>query len=123
MKLLVVDPSRVVQSFCAEVCAGLGYQVETCSNGHQAMDKLDEGNFDVVIINPLIKKNSGLELVYEANSYNDLKDIKWILIADNTSILKENAEQLESIGVAAIISRVNLNKDLLANTVKALVHA
>lgn len=123
MKALVIDPSKVVQDFCVAVCSSLGMSASTCSNGHQAMDLLDSGEYELVIVNPLIKKNSGLELIYEANSYNDLQGIKWVLLADNPEVYKANIDQLATLGVVSVMARTNLSTKNLHGTLKALVHA
>jgi PAS domain S-box-containing protein len=48
-RILVVDDSRFVRGFVAEILAAAGYDVDEAEDGAQALKRLDAATFDVVV--------------------------------------------------------------------------
>ncbi|MCA9349000.1 response regulator [Candidatus Saccharibacteria bacterium] len=119
MKLLVVDQSTVVRSFCSKTIEELGHRAYTASNSHLAIKLLDENIIDGCIINAHLPGNSGLELIYEMRSYKDLADLPITLMAED-KIARDFAIQLDKLKVVTIIQRSELSESTLARVVAVM---
>lgn len=62
-KILVVDDESAIRAMLAEALALFDYEVETAANGVQALEKLKEGPFDMVLSDINMPRMGGFELL------------------------------------------------------------
>jgi two-component system, cell cycle response regulator len=62
-KILVVDDEQSIRDLLSEALVHLGHEVETACNGSEAIAKLKEGKFDIIITDIIMPKMDGLELI------------------------------------------------------------
>jgi DNA-binding NtrC family response regulator len=61
--VLVVDDEESVRTFLAELLGSAGYQVRCASSGAQALEMLEGGSFDAVLLDVVMPEMSGLEVL------------------------------------------------------------
>jgi two-component system, NtrC family, response regulator AtoC len=61
--VLVVDDEESVRTFLAELLGNAGYQVRCASSGTQALEMLQGGSFDAVLLDVVMPEMSGLEVL------------------------------------------------------------
>jgi two-component system response regulator AtoC len=61
--VLVVDDEESVRTFLAELLGSAGYQVRSASSGAQALQMLEGGSFDAVLLDVVMPEMSGLEVL------------------------------------------------------------
>ena len=61
--ILVVDDEESIRILYAEELADEGYQVSTVGSAAEAVSKLEEGDFDLVVLDIKLKNESGLDLL------------------------------------------------------------
>lgn len=62
-RLLVVDDETNIRILYSEELADEGYEVVTAANTTEAIDRLQEAPFDLVILDIKLKNESGIELL------------------------------------------------------------
>lgn len=62
-RLLVVDDEANIRILYAEELADEGYEVVTASNTAEAVEKLQQTSFDLVILDIKLKNENGIELL------------------------------------------------------------
>jgi len=62
-RLLVVDDEANIRLLYAEELKEEGYEVVTAANITEAMDKLQDGTFDLAVLDIKLKNESGIELL------------------------------------------------------------
>jgi len=62
-RVLLAEDDAQVRAFMAEALAFLGFEVEVAGDGAQALDKLGEAAFDIVLTDHRMPGLGGLELV------------------------------------------------------------
>jgi len=67
-KILVVDDEKVILDIMSDFLGSEGYQVVTASNAKQALQRLEEGEFDLVLTDLKMPGMSGMELLEEIKS-------------------------------------------------------
>lgn len=62
-KLLVIDDEANIRLLYAQELADEGYEVTTAASATEAVEKLDGGRFDLVVLDIKLKNESGIELL------------------------------------------------------------
>lgn len=80
-KVLVVDDSDDVRKLVSKLVERGGYQAELAKNGIEGMDKVREIKPDLVILDILMPKQSGIRMYHELKTDEALKDIPVIMLS------------------------------------------
>lgn len=109
--ILMVDDQEEVLTMTATMLERLGYDVQTASNGLEALDRLREEpeEFDLVLTDHNMPKMTGLELVKEAHL--DFPDLPFVLLSGYS---KKKLEELmdEHEAIKAILRKPVSQKQL-----------
>ncbi len=65
MRILIVDDDRSLLEQLQQILAGQHYDVETAANGGEALDKMYESSFDLVVLDIMMPKVDGLSVLEE----------------------------------------------------------
>jgi two-component system alkaline phosphatase synthesis response regulator PhoP len=79
-KILVVDDEEVIRKFLRIQLAKLGYEVAEAADGEQALEKLGENDFDLLICDILMPNKNGWEVIKEVRSNPKTQDIPVIVL-------------------------------------------
>ena len=63
IRILIVDDEEIVIRSCTRILDGSGYLVDSASNGPDALRKVEEGNVDIVVLDIMMPKMDGLEVL------------------------------------------------------------
>jgi signal transduction histidine kinase len=80
-RILVVDDNSVNRSMLAEHVAALGHATATAENGRQALERLREEPFDLVLMDVLMPEMSGFEALRQMRAEGGLRQIPVIMIS------------------------------------------
>lgn len=111
-RILVVDDQEGIRRLLEETCTILGYEAETAASGKEALEKLEERSFALILIDMKMPGLNGLETLKKILALNN--SVRTVLMTGyGESYLLEEALQL---GVSDIIQKpfdLNEIKDLL----------
>lgn len=79
-KVLIVDDDPDIRTFNTTVVEENGYTALEASNGEDAMKMIKEEKPDLVVLDILMPRQSGIRLYRELKTSKDLKDISVILL-------------------------------------------
>ncbi|WP_457551184.1 response regulator transcription factor [Desulfobacula sp.] len=65
MKILIVDDEQILLDQLRQAFEGQRYMVETALDGEQALDKLFDAPFDLIILDTMLQKQDGLSVLRE----------------------------------------------------------
>lgn len=84
-KVLIVDDEEVIRKTLRVHLGKMGYELQEAMDGVEAMDKLRNGSFDLLICDILMPKKDGWEVLKEVRSDPKTKELPVILLtAKNT---------------------------------------
>ena len=79
--VLVVDDDSVNRLLLARSLEREGHRVATAEDGHKALENLRADSFDVVLLDVLMPKMDGFEVLAQMQADNDLRRIPVIMIS------------------------------------------
>lgn len=62
-RILVTDDDACILRLVATILRRAGYDVDTAVNGHQALEKINETDYDVVVLDLMMPELSGFEVL------------------------------------------------------------
>lgn len=65
-RILIVDDSKLSRTFCTDILAEDGFDVETASSGMEALNLLKARDFDLVILDLILPDISGQEVLHRS---------------------------------------------------------
>lgn len=109
MKVLVVDDEKLIRNIIVEYCHNEGYLTEEAEDGLEAIEKVKEHDYDIIILDLMMPKLDGY------SCYGELKKIKNI----PTIILSARSEEADKLlgfdlGVDDYMTKPFSPKELMA---------
>lgn len=99
--ILLVDDSPFFKKFIPPSLAQAGYRVETASNGHEALERMDLGlKPDIVITDINMPIMSGIELVETCKENKDYMSIPFIALSSHSNeevLSQENVKIIDKL--------------------------
>lgn len=81
MKILLVEPDKILADSYASYLKSVGYEVETATTAQNALNKINSAKPEIIIVELELANHSGIELLYEIRSYADLADVRIIILS------------------------------------------
>ena len=100
-KILVIDDEELVTESLKKLLKKSGYDVEIAKNGNEAIEKVRDENFDLIVSDIRMPDLDGVEVIKMIREYLKLKNrpvVPEILMTGFAS--KENLEEAQKLKVA-----------------------
>jgi DNA-binding NtrC family response regulator len=106
-RLLVIDDEANIRLLYAQELTDEGYEVVTAANVSEALSRLDEQTFDLVVLDIKLKSESGLDLLQQivkdrhnlpvilCSAFSCYKDDFSAWLADGYVVKSSNIEELK----------------------------
>ena len=95
MRILVVEDEKHLNRIISEAVEDEGYSVDSCYNGVEALEYLECADYDVIILDIMMPKMNGLELVRRLRDKGDSTPVLFLTARDAVA---DRVEGLESGG-------------------------
>ena len=95
MRILVVEDEKHLNRIISEAVEDEGYSVDSCYNGVEALEYLECADYDVIILDIMMPKMNGLELVRRLRDRGDCTPVLFLTARDAVA---DRVEGLESGG-------------------------
>ena len=100
-RILIVDDEEIVIRSCLRILAGDEYQVESVQDGREALKKIEENPYDVVILDIMMPNIDGLEVLRRVKETHPNVDV--IMVTGLSQI--DTAVQAMKLGAFDYISK------------------
>ncbi|HRS90508.1 MAG TPA: response regulator [Candidatus Marinimicrobia bacterium] len=111
--ILVVDDDKTIRMLCKEILEEAGYKVTLAADGEEALEKMDYDDFDLYLVDMVMPKMDGLELMKKIKQKQPLAVV--MILTGFSSI--EGAIKAVHAGAFQYLSKP-INIDELLNAVK-----
>ena len=83
-RILVVDDDEMVLMALDELLKPEGYEVQTVASGTEALQKLDEGAYDLIMTDVIMPEMDGFELCKRIREKEKFRDIPIVFLTAKT---------------------------------------
>ncbi|MBP7056013.1 MAG: response regulator [Candidatus Omnitrophica bacterium] len=102
-KILVVDDESDMTATLKDIFQSRGYQVFVANDGEEAISKMRSMSPDLVILDIVMPKMSGLEVAKTLRSDKSFREIPIIMLTARTDI--EDTKEGLALGAAAYVAK------------------
>jgi len=109
-KILIVEDDQFLREFYQELLTGEGYLIDIAADGEVALQKIWENEYDLILLDIMLPKKDGLEILKELKNHPPKSDKVKIVALTNLgqdSVIKQCFE----LGVQGYLIKSALNPD------------
>ena len=120
-KILVIEDDQFLRELYEELLKGEGYEVDLAEDGEKGLNKFLDGGYDLVLLDIMLPKVDGLEILRKAQDNKPKKENGSIVLLTNLgqdSIIKEGF----SLGASGYLVKSAMNPDQVLNEVKVFLN-
>ena len=110
MRILVVEDEKHLNRIISEAVEDEGYSVDSCFNGQEALEFMECAKYDVMILDIMMPKLNGLDLVRRLRLDGDTTPVLFLTARDSVA---DRVEGLESGGDYYLVKPFDF-KELMA---------
>lgn len=119
-KILLVEDDQFTRDVYVEMLEDEGYQVSQATDGEEGYQMMKEGGYDLVLLDILLPKLDGFEILKKLKKEKALKKNKGIFLLTNLS--EESVlEKIKGIKIDACLIKSDLAPDKLVARVKSFL--
>lgn len=115
-KILIVEDDPLIIKMYMEKLSRDGYTVEIANNGQQGYEKLKTFVPDLVILDIMMPKMSGAELIEEMKKDLNFEKIPIIVLTNLTE--GPDIEKAKKLGIKELLIKSDLDPEDVSNAVK-----
>lgn len=110
-KILVVEDSSVIQSVSKTVLEFQNFEVDIAKNGEEAIQKIAETNYDIILMDIIMPKMNGIECAKQIRALKNSKKSKIPILAVTGNIRNYSLEDFQSFGINDFVEKpVNFDR-------------
>ena len=117
--ILLVEDDRVLRTACEASLRRTGFAVTTAGNGQEALDHVKTEVPDLILLDLLMPRVTGLEVLRSLRADTRTKDVP-VLVLSNSSCGQDHAE-INQFDIAGYLVKSNLSLQDLGDHVARLL--
>ena len=104
MRLLLIEPDSVVGASARMALERAGHHVHIVTSGQQAIDALDDQQYELLVLEPQLGLHNGIEFLYELRSYPEWQRLPVIMWTMNQQLPQAlYRAPLEQLGISEVL--------------------
>ncbi len=110
-RILVVEDDRSLQNALSEILTQEGYETVCAFDGEEALKKLSEENLDLILLDIILPKKDGYEVLAEIKK-GEKKDVPVLILTNLEEV--DNVQKAISLGATTFMVKSDFSlKDVL----------
>lgn len=110
-KILIADDTKLIREVASRVLQEAGFTVIMAEDGEQALEQIRDEHPDLVLMDLLMPRMTGFDVLREVKRQDRLKDTLFLVMS---SVYKKNVMKfLHQVGVQGFLDKENLRDSLL----------
>lgn len=115
-KILFVEDDPILRPMYADRIREEGYQVDDVITGEQAQQKLEQNKYDLVLLDVMLPKMSGLDVLQWARGRAETKDLPIVLLSALET--DEDKTRGRELGATAYIAKAESTPKTVVEDIK-----
>lgn len=118
-KILIVDDEEILRKIYSDRLTFEGFTVETARDGEEALAKIRTSPPDLILLDILMPKLNGLQVLEQLNTEPALKKIPVIVLSNVAN--DENIKKALTLGAKDYLLKTNFSPNEIINKIKILI--
>jgi len=118
-KILLVEDDPFLRELYSDVLTNEGYKVDQAADGEEGLQKIKEGGYDIVLLDILVAKVSGIDIMKNIKVHPPKNPNKLTIFFTNLDDPSQIKEALK-LGDACLI-KSQITPDILVSKIKSLL--
>ncbi len=117
-KILIVEDDQFLREFYQELLTGEGYLVDAAEDGEMALKKIQENEFDLILLDIMLPKKDGVSILRDLKTHPPKSPQAPIVVLTNLgqdTIIKECFD----LGAEGYLIKSALNPDQVLTEIKS----
>jgi CheY-like chemotaxis protein len=115
-KVLIAEDSSVIQNLTRKILEQQNFIISTAKNGKQVLEKLEQEEYDLILMDINMPVMDGMECTRQIRSNNDPSVSKIPVIAITGNAMNYSASEFEAAGINNVLQKP-LNFDSMVELV------
>jgi len=115
-KIIIVEDEEVLLGLLQKKLTKEGYQVETAGNGQEGLEKIRSNKPDLILLDIVMPKMGGFEVIEEINQSEELKKIPIIIISNSGQPVE--LDRAKELGVKDCLVKTDFDPEEVVVKVK-----
>ena len=118
-KILIVEDEQALQKTLGEILTQEGYEVIAASDGEMGLTLAQDSNPDLILLDLILPKVSGFEVLKQLKGNNLTKDIPVIVLTNLEGV--EEVDKAVSLGATTYLVKSQYSLEELVSKIKEIV--
>jgi CheY-like chemotaxis protein len=118
-KILLIEDDQLIASIYKKKLAAAGFEVAVAEDGLAAVKQLPAFGADLVVLDLLLPKLSGADVLTFIRQHKELKSTRVIVLSN--AFLSKLGEQVVALGVDELLAKAAATPDLLITTINKVL--
>lgn len=120
-KILLVEDEDTLRQLYTEVMLEAGLLVDTASEGQLALQKMSQGGYDLVLLDMMLPKLTGIEIIETLHQTPPQKPNKKLVLTTNMTD-PQLLKKFKKYHISDVIVKSEITPDLFINQVKQFLN-
>ncbi len=115
--ILIVEDDQFLREFYQELLSDEGYLVDVAEDGQIASTKIKEGGYDLVLLDIMLPKKDGIQILQDhklSPSHNPIKSIIMLTNLGHDSVI----QQCFDLGATGYLIKSSMNPDQVLTEIR-----
>jgi len=118
-KVLVVEDDAILRKTLVEFLKKENFEVESASDGEEGIEKAKSGDYDAILLDIIIPKKNGYEVVKEMKANDSTKNIPIILLTNLDRV--EDIQKALDLGATTYLVKADYKLEEISKKVKEIL--
>lgn len=118
-KILIIEDDQVISKVYLEELRGKGYETEAAFDGEEGLRKIKEFNPDLILLDLVLPKKEGIEVLKAIKQDDDTKHIPVVVLSnlENDDVIATATD----LGCAGYLIKANYKLEEVAEKIKNIL--
>lgn len=118
-KIIIIEDEEILLNLLQKKLSGEGYEVSTAGNGLEGLSAMKKAKPDLVLLDIVMPKMGGFEVLREMRKNNDLKSIPVVIISNSGQSVE--LSEAQKLGVKDWLIKAEFDpKEVLEKVIKQI---
>ena len=115
-KILIIEDEEILLELIQKKLTQEGYQVDVAKDGQEGLNKIKEGKPDLVLLDIVMPKMGGFEVIEKVGQDEELKNIPIIIISNSGQPVELN--RAKELGIRDWLIKTDFDPEEVVNKVR-----